>query len=455
MKPFNAVRSFTVFGQKTESDAVIETVYTDSRLKVKNGLFIALEGEKFDGHDFVSKAEENGAVVLMCSKEVETDLPVIRVDDTRKGLMKLAKSYRSDFDIPVVGITGSAGKTTTKEMTALCLSAAFNVVKTRGNLNNDIGMPLTLFDIDDSTGAAVVEMGMNHLGEISRLTRTLCPTVGIITNIGTAHIENLGSRENILKAKMEILEGMSKGSALILNGDDDLLRDVKNPDYDIKYFSVNNSDAFVYAENIEHDGLSTVFTAVHGNASATVKLPAIGIHNIYNALAAICAGIVLGIDLDDCAGALGDYVPSGMRQKIVNRNDITFIEDCYNANPDSVRAAILSLSQIDGKRKIAVLGDMLELGAFSRDAHFDSGTFLASQGADALFTLGEMSLETANGAKNGEMKEVFSFKSNSELACALLSYIKPGDVVLFKASRGIKLEETIKEVYDKLEKGAS
>ncbi len=448
MKTLNTSVIAAAVNGRVAGEANVGAVFTDSRKPVNGGLFIALEGDNFDGHAFIDSAVKSGASAVMCRKKTDADVPVIYVDDTKKALLELGAYYRSTFDIPVVGLTGSVGKTTTKDMIALTAGAKYNTLKTQGNLNNDIGMPLTLLSMEENTQCAVIEMGMNHSGEISRLTRAARPTIGVITNIGVSHIENLGSRENILKAKLEIIEGMEKGSPLILNGDNDLLSAVGSGRFKIVFFSIMNPICKINAGDIKEDGLFTEFTVFAYGETARVRLPAIGMHNVYNALAAVAVGRELDIPLSECAEALGYYVPSGMRQNIVNRNGITFIEDCYNASPDSVKATLNTLSTIDAKRRIAVLGDMLELGSFSEKAHRMCGEYCALSDIDILFTYGERAKDIALSAKEHGMKNVECFTDGDKLAQRLVSVLGSADAVSFKASHGMRLENVIKKVYE-------
>lgn len=424
-------------------------VCTDSRKIEKGCLFIALEGEKFDGHDFIKIAEKEGAAAVLCRKKVDCRVPVIYVDDTRKALLQLASYYRSLFDGRVVGLTGSVGKTTTKEMTALVMSSEYETIKTQGNLNNDIGMPLTLFHIEPSTQAAVIEMGMNHKGEISRLTAVSRPDCAIITNIGVSHIENLGSRENILHAKLEILEGMKKGSYLFLNGDNDLLSTVKNDDYKIVFFGIHNENCAIQATDIEESPDCTVCNVLFEGKKYAMKVPVAGIHNVYDALAAFSVGVYAGISPEKAAASIAGYVPAGMRQKLTRKNGIIFIEDCYNASPDSVKAALNTLSAMESSRRIAVLGDMLELGSYSVAAHSECGKYAAEKGIDILFAYGKESENTAKAAAESGIGEIYTFSDENALADKLLHVIKSGDAVLFKASRGMKLENIIHILYEK------
>lgn len=428
----------------------ISGVSIDTR-KVKQGdLFICIKGERFDAHRFAQQAIENGAVAVMIHNDIDYDCPYVKVEDTSKALLDLSGYYRSKFNIPLVALTGSVGKTTTKEFTFLVVNSQFKAIKTLGNLNNEIGLPQMLFQLDSSVEAAVIEMGMNHFGEIHKLTTAAKPNAALITNIGVSHIENLGSREGILKAKLEILDGLEKGSPLILNGDNDLLKTVRNDDYKIYFYGIENGD--FKAENIVEENGSTSFDICYYGNRQSVTIPTIGIHNVYNALAAFAVGFVLNIDAQKCADALSRYQPEGMRQKSVSINGITVIEDCYNASPDSMKAAISTLANTSGKRKIAVLSDMLELGDYSAEAHRQVGEIVADNNIDCLFTFGEASIHITERAKELGMKNVFHFSGKEEMSSALLDTIKKGDTLIFKASRGMKLEEVIRKVYNDWEK---
>lgn len=434
-------------GRLTGGEAVIDSISTDSRKVGTGTLFIALKGERFDAHDFISDVEKNGASAVMCHRQVKTSLPVIYVDDTSKALLRLSKNYRSSIkNLKVVGLTGSVGKTTTKEMTYSVVSSKYRAIKTQGNLNNEIGMPETLLTLGDSVEAAVIEMGMSNFGEISRLSRAAQPDIGIITNIGVSHIEYLGSRDGILKAKLEILDGMKKGSPLILNGDNDKLKTVENNDYRLIFFGIENENADVRACDIAEKDGCTEFTVCFGNKKQKVKIPTVGIHNVYDALAAFTAGLELSIEPCAIAESLLKYEPSGMRQRIKTVGGITVIEDCYNASPDSQKAALNVLSEMSAKRKIAVLGDMLELGEYSAEAHKQVGEYAAEKKIDLLFTYGEEAKNIAESAKSGGVKSI-SFTDKTTLFTALADELKTDDAVLFKASRGMKLEEVIEMLY--------
>lgn len=439
-----------VCGGEFNIDTEITSVAIDTRKIEKGCLFICIKGERFDAHRFIDEAFEKGAAAVMISEDVKIDKPYIKVDDTAKQMLSLAGYYRSKFDIPIVALTGSVGKTTTKEFTHLVVNSKYKAIKTLGNLNNEIGLPQMLFMLDSSTEAAVIEMGMNHFGEIHRLSTATQPTVGIITNIGVSHIENLGSREGILEAKLEILDRLKKGAPLLLNGDNDLLSTVKNDDYKIYFYAVDN-DADFKAVDIKENPNTTSFTVQYFGKEQKITIPAIGKHNVYNALAAFAVGILLDIDAETAADALKTYEPSGMRQKVVEINGITSIEDCYNASPDSMKAGITTLAGIQACKKIAVLSDMLELGEYSEQAHYDVGTMAAENKIDYLLCVGSDAKYIVDGARDNGLLNAYLFDSKQSLTDKLFEIAEKGDAVLFKASRGMKLEEVISEIYKRWE----
>ena len=439
----------SVLGATYNVDAEFDSVCIDTRKITKGCLFICIKGERFDAHQFANEALELGASAVMIHTDIEPNGAYIRVDDTSSAMLKLAGYYRSQFDIPVVGLTGSVGKTTTKEFTHLVVSAKYNAIKTQGNLNNEIGLPQMLFQIDSSTEAAVIEMGMNHFGEISRLTRATRPTVALITNVGVSHIENLGSREGILKAKLEICEGLSEGAPLILNADNDMLSTVNDSKHRVIFYGVDNGD--FRAVNIKQNDSFTEFDVEYYGKSQHIKIPTIGIHNVYNALAAFTVGYVLDIEPQMCANALEGYVPAGMRQRVTQVGGIKSIEDCYNASPDSMRASIKALADIKGNKKIAVLADMLELGEYSREAHLSVGNMVGENKIDILLAYGNDAKYYVENAKAGGV-EAYLFDDKQALADKLLQCASSGDVVLFKGSRGMKLEDIINTVYKGWEK---
>lgn len=438
-------------GTLTGEDISVNGICIDSRLAETGLLYIAIKGENFDGHSFTKSALQNGAAAAMIHHDVDCDGSFVRVEDTHKALMKLAHELRCRFDIPFVGLTGSVGKTTTKEMTWAVLSEKYNAIKTEGNLNNNIGLPRTLLRLEGTTQAAVIEMGMSNAGEISELSKITEPTVAIISNIGVSHMESLGSRENILKAKLEILDGLREGCPIILNGDDPYLVSAKIKDRPVFYFGIDNPMCNFRAVDIEQQDSTTSFTVVFdGGKTQKIIIPTIGIHNVYDALAAFAAGMQLGVTPGQAAEGLLKYVPSGMRQRIKEVKGIRFIEDCYNASPDSQRAALKMLAGMNVKRKIAVLGDMLELGKVSEEAHKDAGLLAAKNKIDVLMTYGQNSIATAENAVKCGVPLVKKFVEKKALADALFAELREGDAVLFKASRGMALEDVINDLYERL-----
>lgn len=435
-------------GGTINSDCEVSGVCIDTRKITQGCLFICIKGERFDAHTFAREALDKGAAAVMLHHSVDgIDDNFVMVEDTSRALLMLGAYYRSKFNLHLVGLTGSVGKTTTKEFTYLVVSSKYNAIKTLGNLNNEIGLPQMLFQLDGSTEAAVIEMGMNHFGEIHRLSTAARPTLALITNVGTSHIENLGSREGILKAKLEILDGLEKGATVLLNGDNDMLKTVKNDDYNIVFYGVDNGD-FTASDITEENG-STSFIINYYGKSQPVTIPTIGIHNVYNAVAAFAVGYFLDIEPERSANALAQYVPEGMRQKSVAFKGITVIEDCYNASLDSMRAAIATLKNTNGKRKLAVLSDMLELGDFAAEAHKQVGEICAAAGIDYLLTVGDMSRHINSAATQNGLKNALHFENKEDLSARLIDILEEGDTVIFKASRGTALEEVIHNVYDR------
>lgn len=434
-------------GKLFGKNLTVSAVTIDSREASADALYVAIRGDRFDGHDFCASAVENGASAVVCERPPEVEIPYILVESTRQALLDIAKFHRAHCaDVKIVGLTGSVGKTTTKEMVYAVLSEQFRAIKTEGNLNNEIGMPKTLFRLTESTEAAVIEMGMSDFGEIERMTLACRPNLAIITNIGVSHIEFLGSRDGILQAKTEILKGMPHGAPLILNGDDDKLWGYKNTDYKQIYFGIENPQAEIRAEHMETANGETAFVVCFdGGKTQRVTIPTVGKHNVYDALAAFAAGLCFGIPPQKIADGLRKYAPAGMRQRIKNVAGVTVIEDCYNASPDSQKAALNVLSSLPAARKIAVLGDMLELGAFSEVAHRAVGTYAAQSHVDILFCFGKASVWIADAAKDSV--RTMHFTDKSALTEALISTVQAGDAVLFKASRGMALEEVIQKLY--------
>lgn len=433
------------------SDELVSSVSTDTRCITESSVFVALKGENFDGHDFAAKAMESGALAVITERPVEGAKCIV-VDSTAKALLDLAHYYRMKFDIPLVGITGSVGKTTTKDMISCVLARKYKTLKTAGNHNNEVGMPKTLLELDSSYQAAVIEMGMNHAGEMSRLSCCSAPNCCLITNIGVSHIENLGSQENILRAKLEILDGASPDAPLILCRDDKYLASVDmHGTRKIIYYSVKKKDCDVYASNLVASGSSVSFTINYQGAKYPATVNLLGVHNVKNALAAFCVGVTLGIDPAECVAGIGDFRPEGLRQNIRVSGGVTLVVDCYNAAPDSMKAALSVLSQVavpEGGRRFCVLADMLELGKNARTYHKNVGEYVAASKADMLLCFGENSVYYIEGAvkKGFDESRCKHFDTREELSEHLRSQLAEGDAVLFKGSRGMKLEEVIESL---------
>lgn len=451
IEPLSLKEVAKAIGIKTAAQAQCLSISTDSRIVGEGALFFAIRGESFDGHSFIDAAFQKGAVAAVCDHDVPVAQgTILEVKDTREALLDLAAHYRMKFDIPVIGLTGSVGKTTTKEMIACVLSSQFETLKTEGNLNNEIGVPRMLFQLKRNHERAILEMGMNHFGEISRLSKTIRPTMGIITNIGVSHIETLGSQEGILKAKLELLDGMPANAPLLLNGDDKLLYEastqVKNPVY---LYGIDNPECVCVAKEIRQTGEGTNFIIEYEGKHHDVFLPAVGKHNVYNALCAFLAGALQGVEAGRAVEALHRYQPAGMRQRVVRIGELTVIEDCYNASPDSVKAALTVLASLptSGKR-VAVLGDMLELGDYASQAHSDCGKAAVHAHVDALYGYGDYAKYYVQEAVSGGV-ETALFDDKVVLTQTLIERLAPGDTVLFKGSRGMKLEEVLRMFYER------
>ncbi len=439
----------TAFGSlycNIDKNTEIKAVTTDSRVKVNSGLFVALVGEKFDGHDYLEKAYENGAICALVDRvPKDTKISYVVVDDTRKALGRISRAFKDKLRPLTVAVTGSIGKTTTKEFIYAVLSEKYKTLKTEGNFNNDIGLPMTLLGLSPENDAAVLEMGMNHFGEIEYLSKIASPNIAVITNIGRSHIENLGSREGIRDAKLEIRKGMRHDGILILNGDEPLLEDIDGA----LYVGENNKECDYFIENvIEGENGCAFDLSIHGEKVESITIPALGRHNVMNAAFAFAVGISAGMGEFEIRRGLMNFKNTGMRQNIYKANGRTIIADCYNASPESVKAALKVLSstaQRSGARKVAVLGDMKELGNYSTEAHIEVGTEVVKNGVDILFTVGELALDIAASASNCAMKNIFAFEDNDykNIAASVMENTAEGDVILFKASRAMALEKII------------
>ena len=415
----------------------------DTRKLEPGQLFVALKGAR-DGHDFIPAALEKGAAAVLCT-HCDGDYPAIVVDDTRIALGDIARHERQRLQMKVVGITGSVGKSTTKEMVAAVLSTTYRISKTPVNHNNDIGMPMAILAMPEDTQVAVLEMGMNHFREIAYLSRIAKPDVGVIVNIGTMHIEYLGSMEGILQAKLEILEGMSDKGSVVLNGDDTLLWNLHSSLERAIFFGTKNTQCDVLGSNVEKRPEQTVFSVEYEGASCDVTLNLEGTHFVCDALAAVAVGLQMGVSMENICRALEAFENMEGRQEIFEARGCTIIKDCYNAGPESVAAALEVLSGRTGRR-VAVLGDMLELGSCTQAEHYKVGR-LAAEKVDMLFAYGPNSGKMLKGAVTGGMPTncVRAFEDRDKLVESLRKLTRPGDVLLFKGSRGMRMELALEQ----------
>lgn len=426
----------------------INSVIIDSRKEALNSLFIPFKGEKSDGHDYIGKAFENGAAAALTEKEIDSidGKSLIYVDNTQKALGNIAKYYKKKFKVKTVAVTGSVGKTTTKDMLYAVMNMQYSTLKTDGNYNNEIGLPLTVLRLNAAHEAAVFEMGMSDFGEIKYLADIARPDVGIITNIGMSHIENLGSREGICKAKLEICEYFDKNSLLIINGDDEYLKKAKiNGKFEIITYGIENECDY-RARDIENLGLDgTKFTVcIYGrDYRIHVKVP--GVHNVYNALSAIACGVHYNIGPNQIIAGIENFSLTKMRMSIEKYGTLTVINDCYNSSPDSVRAALQVLST-QNTRKVAILGDILEMGEYAEKAHYELGKQVTESGVDLLITAGENALFMAKGADETGLEKIKSFKNTEELCKNISGLLEENDCILIKASRGMHFEKVVEQI---------
>ena len=445
-------------GGHENGNTPFRSVCTDSRETEKDSLFVALGGARVDGHDYIGAALSLGSECVLCERIPEAVMDrkyvALVVKDSLQAIGELAKAYDRRLNNKKVAITGSVGKTTTKEFVAAVLGENLRLHKTEGNYNSTLGMPLSLLTMRKDTEVSVLEMGMSNRGEIEYLSKIAEPDIGIITNIGSSHMEYLGSRENISRAKLEIVKGLKKDGILLLNGDEPLLRNREELEGRKYYYVGFSDDCDFKAENIRYDMDMTMFDICHGNHIVkNVAIPLLGQHNIYAAMFAYAVGTNLGLSDDAIIHGLNNFRSVGMRQNIFDIGDITIIEDCYNASPESTRAAIAVLSHMVKMRgygrMAALLGDMYELGENEKMFHESIGTEFARRGGSALFTFGELAENIANGAVLGGLDVERIFKNpdikNPELSGEMLIHaLKPGDALLVKASRGAAAERVIR-----------
>lgn len=427
-------------GDESLKDTQVSIIVTDSRQVKAGSCFAAIKGERSDGHSYIEQCFENGAVCALCENAPQSpSMPCIVVQSTLAALKEIAEYYRSLFKIPIVGITGSVGKTSTKEMVASVLSQRFSVCKTQGNFNNELGVPITLFGINESSTAAVVEMGISDFGEMTRLAKMVRPTHCVITNIGNCHLENLKDRDGVLKAKTEIFEYLSPDGKIFLNGDDDKLITQKDrKDISPVFYGIGSENDY-YAENICNNGADGIScTLVHGSRRLNVKINAIGTYMVSNALAAFAVGDSLGMSDGEIARGVEAYKTVGSRDNLIRTGKIDIIDDCYNANPNSVMGAIDTLMNFSGRR-VCILGDMKELGENELELHRAVGKYARDKGVDTLVSVGELAKKISEGYGEGAV----CCDSVEDALESLKSIIKKGDSVLVKASRAMRLERIV------------
>ena len=433
-------------------DVKIDHISTDSRDLGGNCLFVALEGERTDGHRYVAGALRSGARLAAVQKEVEGLTPeeqkrLLRVENTFYAPLAIAKAYRERYTLLTVGVTGSVGKTSTKDFIAAVLSERYKTLKSQGNHNNEFGLPATVFELDPSYQAGVFEMGMDARGDISRLTAVVKPDIGVITNVGVSHLERLGTRENILAAKLEITEGMKDGSPLILCGDNDLLSTVEIPRLRVLRYGIDAPELDARASEIETREGETRFVITWQGRQYPARIPAMGRHNALNALAAFLVGVTAGMAPEEAAEALSRTSISGMRQRIRMADGVKVVEDCYNAAPDSMNAALDTMEGMDcSGRKICVFADMRELGSASEASHLEIGRH-AARVADKLLVYGPQSHFYVEGAREAGLADAWEYPDRAALTEAVRAAVRPGDLVWFKGSLLMNLAEVLRAVF--------
>ncbi|MBE6596362.1 MAG: UDP-N-acetylmuramoyl-tripeptide--D-alanyl-D-alanine ligase [Ruminococcaceae bacterium] len=450
-------------GGEINKDILFDSVCTDSRETAEGALFVAIDGERVNGHDYIDAALSSGSGCVLCERIPDslTDkkYAAVVVEDSVKAMGELAKAYDRRINHRKVAITGSVGKTTTKEFVAAVLGESFKVHKTEGNFNSNIGMPLSMLSMKHDTEVSVLEMGMSALGEIEYLSKIAEPDIAIVTNIGSSHMEHLGSREKICQAKLEIVRGLKSEGTLLLNGDEPLLRDL--PELDPIYVGIENENCHFRAINIRTLQNTTVFDIVtDGETILDVEIPTLGNHNVYAALFAFAVGVRMGICTDDILRGLKNFRPVGMRQNIYDLDGITVIEDCYNAAPESMKAAISVMKQLSersGGRMTALLGDMYELGESSEKLHEEVGLEFARMGGKVLYTFGKGASNIAGGAVLGGVLNENILRNedvrNPELSGEMiLNNLRAGDILLVKASRGAAAERVIRYIKENRER---
>lgn len=458
----------TYTGPEEKKSLSISGVQTDSRRIEKNNLFIPIKGERVDGHTFIPAVFAQGALATLTEHPLEDDKnPYILVSSCLTALKEIAAYYRSQLTIPIIGITGSVGKTSTKEMIASVLSVKYRVLKTAGNFNNEIGLPLTILRIQKEHQAAVVEMGISEFGEMHRLGAIAKPDLCVITNIGTCHLENLGDRDGVLRAKTEVFDHLAAGAPVFLNGDDDKLAAIQQAG-GTKPIFYGTAQQDIFVDQVENLGLFGSRAMLHTpKGSMKIRIPIPGSHSLYNAMAAAGVGLALGLTLEEVRQGLANAKTIQGRSNLIEANGLLIIDDCYNANPMSMKASLDVLKSAKG-RTIAVLGDMGELGEHEKQLHYEVGAYAAKAGVDVLFCVGTLSQEMARGAREyvqdaalqargeqecvqkpalqapGEVKtQIYSYLTREEMMPQLQGIVKEGDTVLVKASHFMEFSQVV------------
>ncbi len=443
--PLLRIAEFLPATGEFDHKAIAQGYSIDSRTVRPGELFFAVKGERMDGHDFVEQALANGAVAAVVRKDQLARYPVktrlLAVDDTLLALQTLATAVRRLWGKPLVGVTGSTGKTTTKEAIAHVLSARFRVLKSEGNFNNHFGLPLMLLKVESEHEVAVIEMGMSHPGEIAALTKIAQPEIGIVTNVAPVHLEFFKSVAEIARAKYELIEALPSGGTAILNADDEYVSQFGRDFHGKVILYGLRVSAEVRAENIESLGeAGSAFDVVAGSCREKAVLPLVGTHNIYNALAAVAVGLERGLNPSEAVGALASLAPADKRGQVVKLGNITVINDCYNSNPKALDAMVDMLAALPAKRHIVVAGEMLELGPAGEDLHRKAGQHVAEKKIDVLVGVRGLAQKMVEAAREAGAPAEF-VATAEEAGQWLAREARDGDVVLLKASRGVKLEQ--------------
>ena len=421
-----------------DPDLQITSIVTDSRKAGEGSLFAAIKGARADGHKFIPAVAEQGAVCALCEEAPQADIAYILVESTLVALKGIAEYYRSLFSIPFIGITGSVGKTSTKEFISAVLAQKYNVHKTGGNFNNELGVPITLFGLEEEHEVAVIEMGISGFGEMTRLSKMVRPDISVITNIGYCHLENLGDRDGVLRAKTEMFTYLKDNGSIILCHDDDKLRTVTDYHGIVPTFYGTGNDEY-RAENIVEKGLDGVgCTLIHGDTRIDVTIPTMGRHNVLNALCAMAVGTKLGLTPDEIKRGLESFRNVGSRNHIIKTAYYTIIDDCYNANPTSTKAGLDTLSKLSGRR-VAVLGDMKELGKDEIALHREVGAYAKELGIDVLIAVGPLSEATAEGFGEG----AYYYQNVDRCIDRIERHLHPDDTILVKASHSMQFERSV------------